>query len=61
MSESNTTRMPANIRHGSSIGQPMTRRDGLLKVTGRARYAADNHPPDMLYAVCAVSTISRGR
>ena len=61
MSDTNTTRMPANMRHGSNIGQPLTRRDGLLKVTGRARYAADNHPPGMLYAVCAVSTISRGR
>ena len=61
MSESNMTRMPANIRHGSNIGQPLTRRDGLLKVTGRATYAADNHPPGMLYAVCAVSTIARGR
>ena len=61
MADTNTTRMPANIRHGSSIGQPMTRRDGLLKVTGRARYAADNNPPGLLHAVCAVSTISRGR
>ena len=61
MSETSTTPMPVTIRHGSNIGQPMTRRDGLLKVTGRARYAADNHPPGMLYAVCATSTISRGR
>src|SRR5205807_202686 len=42
-------------RHGASIGQPLTRRDGLLKVTGQARYAADNHPPGMLHAVLAVS------
>jgi xanthine dehydrogenase YagR molybdenum-binding subunit len=48
-------------RHGASIGQPLTRRDGLLKVTGQARYAADNHPPGMLHAVVAVSTIARGR
>jgi xanthine dehydrogenase YagR molybdenum-binding subunit len=48
-------------RHGASIGQPLTRRDGLLKVTGRARYAADNHPPGMLHAVIAVSSIARGR
>ncbi|HEX4260584.1 MAG TPA: xanthine dehydrogenase family protein molybdopterin-binding subunit [Acetobacteraceae bacterium] len=52
---------PAHIRHGSSIGQPLTRRDGLLKVTGGARYAADNHPPGMLHAVMAVSSIARGR
>ena len=48
-------------RHGASIGQPLTRRDGLLKVTGQARYAADNHLPRMLHAVLAVSTIARGR
>jgi len=48
-------------RHGANIGQPLTRRDGLLKVTGQARYAADNHPPGMLHAVLAVSTIARGR
>ena len=46
---------PAHLRHGSNIGQPLTRRDGVLKVTGEARYAADNHPPGMLHAVLAVS------
>ena len=51
---------PAHQRHGSNIGQPITRRDGVLKVTGAARYAADNHPPGMLYAVMAVSSIARG-
>ncbi|MCJ8518636.1 xanthine dehydrogenase YagR molybdenum-binding subunit [Pseudorhizobium tarimense] len=48
-------------RYGSNAGQPLTRRDGLLKVTGRATYAADNHPEGMLYAVTAVSKIARGR
>src|SRR5690348_18447218 len=48
-------------RHGSNSGQPLTRREGILKVTGAARYAADNHPPGMLYAVLAVSSIARGR
>jgi xanthine dehydrogenase YagR molybdenum-binding subunit len=48
-------------RHGANIGQPLTRRDGLLKVTGQARYAADNHPPGMLHAALAVSSIARGR
>src|SRR3984885_6434392 len=55
------TQAPAHVRHGSNIGQPLTRRDGVLKVTGRAQYAADNHPPGMLYAVLAVSSIARGR
>ncbi|MBV8189860.1 MAG: xanthine dehydrogenase family protein molybdopterin-binding subunit, partial [Alphaproteobacteria bacterium] len=50
-----------HVRHGSSIGQSLTRRDGVLKVTGRAPYAADHHPPGLLYAVLATSTIARGR
>jgi xanthine dehydrogenase YagR molybdenum-binding subunit len=61
MSELSLTRDPAHIRHGSNIGQPLTRRDGVLKVTGAARYAADNHPLRMLHAVMAVSAIARGR
>jgi xanthine dehydrogenase YagR molybdenum-binding subunit len=52
---------PAHARHGSNIGQPLTRREGVLKVTGEARFAADNHPPGMLHAVLAVSHIARGR
>ena len=55
------TQSPAHVRHGSNMGQPLTRRDGILKVTGAARYAADNHPAGMLYAVLAVSGIARGR
>ena len=59
--ELSLNQQPAHARQGSSIGQPLTRRDGFLKVTGAARYAADNHPPGMLYAVLAVSSIARGR
>src|SRR5580692_6913135 len=61
MPEIHLTQAPAYARHGSNIGQPLTRRDGVLKVKGEARYAADNHPPDMLHAVLAVSSIARGR
>ncbi len=61
MPEIALTQVPAHVRHGSNIGQPLTRRDGVLKVTGAARYAADHHPPGMLYAVLAVSSIARGR
>ena len=61
MSEIAPTREARHTRHGSNIGQPMTRREGVLKVTGVARFAADNHPPGMLYAVLAVSTVARGR
>lgn len=48
-------------RHGSNIGQPMTRREGRLKVTGAAHYSADHHPKGMLHAVMAVASIARGR
>jgi xanthine dehydrogenase YagR molybdenum-binding subunit len=61
MHEITLTKSPAHLRHGSNIGQPLTRREGILKVTGAARYAADNHPPGMLYAVLATSSIARGR
>ena len=61
MPEITLTANLANVRHGSNIGQPLTRRDGVLKVRGEARYAADNHPPGMLYAVMAVAGIARGR
>jgi xanthine dehydrogenase YagR molybdenum-binding subunit len=59
--EISLTQAPAYLRHGSNIGQPLTRREGVLKVKGEARYAADNHPPGMLHAVLAVSSIARGR
>ncbi|ACA16999.1 aldehyde oxidase and xanthine dehydrogenase molybdopterin binding [Methylobacterium sp. 4-46] len=52
---------PARLRHGSNLGQPLTRRDGTLKVTGAARYAADHHPEGLLHAVLATSSIARGR
>ena len=61
MSEITLSQAPAHLRHGSNMGQPLTRREGVLKVTGRARFAADNHPSGMLYAVLAVSSIARGR
>ena len=61
MPELTLTQNPAHARHGSNIGQPLTRREGVLKVKGEARFAADNHPPGMLHAVLAVSSIARGR
>lgn len=61
MSPETMTPSSRHRRHGSSAGQPLTRRDGVLKVTGRATYAADNHPEGVLYAVTAVSRIARGR
>src|SRR5947209_6374133 len=61
MVELTLTQSPAHVRQGSNIGQPHTRREGVLKVTGGARYAADNHPAGMLHAVMAISSIARGR
>ena len=61
MAEITLPQAPAHIRMGSNIGQPLTRREGMLKVTGAARYAADHHPPGMVYAALAVSSIARGR
>ncbi len=49
------------MRFGSNAGQPLTRRDGVAKVTGAATYAADNHPDGMLHAVYVPATIARGR
>ena len=59
--EISLAKAPPHLRHGSNIGQPLTRRDGILKVTGGARFAADHHPAGMLHAVLAVSSIARGR
>jgi xanthine dehydrogenase YagR molybdenum-binding subunit len=61
MPEITLSQKPAYLRHGSNIGQSFTRREGVLKVTGAAKYAADQHPPGMVYAVLAVSSIARGR
>ncbi|SFA98430.1 xanthine dehydrogenase YagR molybdenum-binding subunit [Poseidonocella pacifica] len=53
--------MPETLRFGSNTGQPVTRRDGVAKVTGAATFAADNRPDGLLYAVYASATIARGR
>lgn len=50
-----------HVRLGSSAGQPLTRRDGIQKVTGTAPYAGDARPDGVLHAVTATATIARGR
>jgi xanthine dehydrogenase YagR molybdenum-binding subunit len=45
---------------GPVVGQPISRVDGPLKVTGQARYAADNPQPNLVYAALVCSTIARG-
>ncbi len=47
-------------RHGH-VGQPISRRDGPLKVRGAARFAAEMPMPGLTYAALAFSTIPKGR
>jgi xanthine dehydrogenase YagR molybdenum-binding subunit len=43
----------------NAVGQPMSRVDGQLKVTGRATYAAEHDLPDLLHGVIVSSAVSR--
>ena len=43
------------------IGQPITRLDGRLKVTGTATYAAEFHRPKLAYGALIQSAIANGR
>jgi xanthine dehydrogenase YagR molybdenum-binding subunit len=45
----------------NSVGKPLDRVDGRLKVTGRALYSAEHPVPNAAYAVLAMSTIPKGR
>ena len=45
----------------NAIGQPISRTDGRLKVTGGARYTADIPLADAAYAAIVHSTIANGR
>jgi xanthine dehydrogenase YagR molybdenum-binding subunit len=45
----------------STVGKPLDRTDGRLKVTGAAMYAADAPVAAMTYAVLVPATIARGR
>ncbi|MGR3888643.1 xanthine dehydrogenase family protein molybdopterin-binding subunit [Pseudomonas sp. 1152_12] len=45
----------------TAIGKPMDRVDGLLKVTGQARYAGEFPGEDLLHGSVVSSTIARGR
>ena len=44
-----------------TVGKPVDRVDGRLKVTGQARYASEFRRPAMTYAVLVQSTISKGK
>jgi xanthine dehydrogenase YagR molybdenum-binding subunit len=51
------TTAPARV----GIGTPLSRVDGIAKVTGAARYAAENKPEGMLYGVVVSGAIAKGR
>src|SRR5438874_3479452 len=48
------------IAPGRVVGQPIDRRDGRLKVTGRARYAAEFDIANLAHTVLVQSTIASG-
>ncbi|MBI4768130.1 MAG: xanthine dehydrogenase family protein molybdopterin-binding subunit [Deltaproteobacteria bacterium] len=41
---------PKPISQYRMVGKSSLRKDGVLKITGKAQYAGDVHPPNMLYA-----------
>nr|WP_293836602.1 xanthine dehydrogenase family protein molybdopterin-binding subunit [uncultured Arsenicibacter sp.] len=43
------------------IGKPLSRVDGVAKVTGKAKYAAEFDAPDLAYGYVVSSTITKGR
>jgi xanthine dehydrogenase YagR molybdenum-binding subunit len=45
----------------SIIGAPVTRIDGPLKVTGKARYAVDHPMDNIVFGFAVSSTIAKGR
>ena len=62
MPEISLTQRPPHVRHGSNIGQPLTRRDGVLKVTGTAPLRRrQSSGRDAAMRCMAVSSIARGR
>ena len=61
MSNVNKTSSQNSTPTGSSVGQPVDRQDGRLKVTGGAKYAAEFNQPGQVYAVPVLSAIAKGR
>ena len=43
------------------VGSSVSRKDGALKVTGQARYAADHPLENVAHAVAICSTVGNGR
>lgn len=53
--------MSADNQYGNAVGQPVNRVDGVAKVTGTARYAAEYQLKGMTYGVLVTSKIAKGR
>jgi xanthine dehydrogenase YagR molybdenum-binding subunit len=49
-----------NLKEQKAIGSPLSRVDGILKITGKATYATDYQFNNIAYAVIFKSTISSG-
>lgn len=49
------------FNHSKVVGLPLPRIDGPLKVTGRAKYAAEHVEPGMLFGHVVPATIATGR
>ena len=49
-----------NVTTRIGIGSAINRVDGLEKVTGAAKYAAEHAPPSMVYGVVVSATIAKG-
>ena len=43
------------------IGKEMSRVDGVAKVTGRAKYAAEFRAPNLAYGFIVLGTVAKGR
>lgn len=51
----------SGLKIGNSLGKPVDRVDGRLKVTGGAKYAAEYPLKNLAYGVLLQSTVSKGR
>lgn len=49
------------MKNTPSVGQSISRLEGHLKVTGKAKYAAEYDAPDLLYGYIVNSTITKGK
>ena len=59
--EALTAAAKAACRMSARIGQPTLRVEGRAKVTGAARYAAEQTLPDLHHAVIVPATVAAGR